>query len=98
MPSWYVEKGVNVMDGAKALAYSRERYAYASGDRHRVLNQLIIKRILIPFKIFFNIKSLLYKGQKLDINLVTQSAKALAYSRERYAYASGDRHRVLYKY
>lgn len=36
---WYVEKGVNHMDGAKALAYSRERYAYATGDHHRGANQ-----------------------------------------------------------
>lgn len=36
---WKVVKGVNHMDGEHALAYSRERYAYASGDRHRILNQ-----------------------------------------------------------
>ncbi len=39
IPGWHVNKGVNHMDGAKALAYARERYAYASGDRHRILNQ-----------------------------------------------------------
>ena len=27
------------LDGKKALAYSRERYAYVSGDRHRGQNQ-----------------------------------------------------------
>ena len=27
------------MDGAKALAYSRERYAYVNGDNHRGQNQ-----------------------------------------------------------
>lgn len=36
---WYVKKGMNHMDGEKALAYSRERYAYSSGDRHRGKNQ-----------------------------------------------------------
>lgn len=36
---WHVEKGINHMDGEHALAYARERYAYSSGDRHRVLNQ-----------------------------------------------------------
>ncbi|MBQ8659891.1 MAG: LCP family protein [Bacilli bacterium] len=36
---WYVKKGWNHMDGKKALAYSRERYAYATGDRHRGQNQ-----------------------------------------------------------
>lgn len=35
----HVKKGLNHFDGAAALAYSRERYAYASGDRHRGENQ-----------------------------------------------------------
>ncbi|MDE6141280.1 MAG: LCP family protein [Bacilli bacterium] len=40
MPGWTVKKGKNHMDGAKALAYARERQAYApNGDVHRVLNQ-----------------------------------------------------------
>ncbi len=39
IPGWHVNKGINHMDGAKALAYARERYAYAGGDRHRILNQ-----------------------------------------------------------
>ena len=36
---WYVKQGWNHMDGKKALAYSRERYAYTTGDRHRGQNQ-----------------------------------------------------------
>lgn len=36
---WKVVKGLNKMDGEKALAYSRERYAYKEGDRHRGKNQ-----------------------------------------------------------
>lgn len=36
---WKVVEGINQMDGEKALAYSRERYAYAGGDRHRGKNQ-----------------------------------------------------------
>lgn len=39
MKGWKVPKGMVQMDGAKALAYSRERYAYASGDNHRGQNQ-----------------------------------------------------------
>lgn len=39
LPGWKVQKGINYMDGQKALAYARERYAYASGDRHRIQNQ-----------------------------------------------------------
>lgn len=31
--------GNNYMDGETALAFSRERYSYADGDRHRVRNQ-----------------------------------------------------------
>lgn len=36
---WKVVEGINQMDGEKALAYSRERYAYQGGDRHRGKNQ-----------------------------------------------------------
>lgn len=35
----YIKKGWNHMYGLMALAYSRERYSYASGDRHRGQNQ-----------------------------------------------------------
>lgn len=34
-----VVKGINHFNGKQALAYSRERYTYASGDRHRGENQ-----------------------------------------------------------
>ena len=37
--SMTIYKGINHMDGATALAYARERYAYEEGDRHRVANQ-----------------------------------------------------------
>jgi LCP family protein required for cell wall assembly len=37
--SVYVKKGSNHFNGKQALAYSRERYAYQEGDRHRVQNQ-----------------------------------------------------------
>lgn len=33
------QKGKNHLDGKCALAFSRERYAYSEGDRHRVQNQ-----------------------------------------------------------
>ena len=38
------------MDGEHALAYARERYAYASGDRHRIMNQ----QQVLSCTIFFN--------------------------------------------
>ena len=46
----YVKYGWNHFDGAAALAYSRERYTYLEGDRHRGQNQqqvieAIIKKI-----------------------------------------------------
>ncbi len=36
---WQIKEGINKMDGKQALAYSRERYAYKEGDRHRGKNQ-----------------------------------------------------------
>lgn len=38
-PGVYVRKGNNHFNGRQALAFSRERYAYQEGDRHRVKNQ-----------------------------------------------------------
>ncbi|HBA38067.1 MAG TPA: hypothetical protein DCY94_05040, partial [Firmicutes bacterium] len=35
----HVEKGMNHFNGREALAYSRERYAYTTGDNHRGENQ-----------------------------------------------------------
>lgn len=35
----YVQEGWNNFDGAAALAYARERYAYLTGDHHRGANQ-----------------------------------------------------------
>ncbi len=36
---WTVKEGLNYFDGKQALAYAGERYAYPSGDRHRIQNQ-----------------------------------------------------------
>lgn len=36
---WTVSKGWNHFNGAQALAYARERYAYVDGDHHRGQNQ-----------------------------------------------------------
>ena len=51
--SCHFEKGVQHVGGRCALAYARERYAYATGDRHRVKNQqevlgAIIKKATQP--------------------------------------------------
>lgn len=39
--------GINNLDGACALAYSRERHAYKEGDRHRVQNQQDVLKAII---------------------------------------------------
>ena len=49
MKGWKVPKGTVHMDGAKALAYSRERYAYKTGDNHRVQNQQQLQLIIIKY-------------------------------------------------
>lgn len=51
--SCHFEKGIQHVNGQCALAYARERYAYATGDRHRVKNQqevlgAIIKKATQP--------------------------------------------------
>lgn len=48
-----IQEGMNHMDGEMSLAFSRERYAYESGDRHRIQNQqdvmmAIINKLLTP--------------------------------------------------
>lgn len=49
----HIKQGVQTLDSSCALAYSRERYAYSSGDRHRVQNQqdvteAILKKLSDP--------------------------------------------------
>lgn len=49
----HFDKGENVVDGEAALAFARERYAFASGDRQRGKNQMavikgVIDKILSP--------------------------------------------------
>ena len=42
-----VVEGINHLDGERALAYSRERYAYEDGDTQRVKNQQQVLRAII---------------------------------------------------
>ena len=42
-----VTEGVNHLDGARALAFARERYAYEDGDKQRVRNQQIVLEALV---------------------------------------------------
>ncbi|MBQ7140964.1 MAG: LCP family protein [Bacilli bacterium] len=67
---WYVKKGINYMDGEKALAYARERYAYSDGDSHRGRNQqqvieAIFNKIVADKTILLKYDSLLSKFSKL---------------------------------
>ncbi|MBP3851308.1 MAG: LCP family protein, partial [Erysipelotrichaceae bacterium] len=41
------EEGVNHLDGDMALAYARERYAFASGDRQRGRNQMKVLSAIV---------------------------------------------------
>lgn len=59
IPGWFVEKGINHMDGKEALAYARERYAYKEGDEHRVKNQLQVFTAI--FNKMVKNKTILYK-------------------------------------
>lgn len=45
--SLYIKEGMVHMDGKTALAFARERYAYESGDRHRVQNQQDVLKAII---------------------------------------------------
>lgn len=59
-----INKGMVHMDGKTALAFSRERYAYREGDRHRVKNQqdvitAIMNKILSSKTIISKYNSLL---------------------------------------
>lgn len=58
-----VKKGMNHFNGAQALSYARERYAYKEGDVHRVQNQQQVLEAIIT-KISKD-KSILSKYDKL---------------------------------
>lgn len=58
-----VKKGMNHFNGAQALSYARERYAYKEGDIHRVQNQQqVLEAIIVKIS---KDKSLLKKYDKL---------------------------------
>jgi LCP family protein required for cell wall assembly len=62
-PRKHIVVGTNHLNGKEALAYAQERYAYASGDRHRGKNQEDVIAAIIK-KISTN-KSLLLKYDDL---------------------------------
>ena len=67
IPGWVVKQGMNHFNGKQALAYSRERYAYASGDRHRIQNQQQVLEAVLK-KVLSN-KTILLKYDELLASL-----------------------------
>ena len=59
----HVVKGMNHFNGGQALSYARERYAYSTGDNHRIQNQQQVLMAIIN-KVSSD-KSLLKKYDKL---------------------------------
>ena len=80
-----VKKGNNHFNGKQALAFSRERYAYKEGDRHRVKNQqdvltAIMNKILSSKTLISKYNSLLntLEGSfqtNMDMNSITSLVK-----------------------
>ncbi len=73
-----VVEGENHLDGQKALAYARERYAYEDGDMQRVKNQqqvlkAIIKKVKSP-SMLLNYTSLIDAiGSAIETNMPSSS-------------------------
>lgn len=73
-----VVEGENHLDGQKALAYARERYAYEDGDMQRVKNQqqvlkAIIKKVKSP-RMLLNYTSLIDAiGSAIETNMPSSS-------------------------
>jgi len=50
MPGYSYQKGYNLVEGSKALAFVRERYSFADADYQRVRNQqAFIRALLLGF-------------------------------------------------
>ncbi len=47
LKSWTVQEGINHMNGKQALAFARERKAFAEGDRQRIKNQQAVFEAMI---------------------------------------------------
>ncbi len=58
-----IKKGMNHLNGAQALSYVRERYAYSDGDFHRIKNQQQVLEAMI--KKLTNNKDLLLKYDEI---------------------------------
>lgn len=76
-------EGENKLDGAKALAYARERHAYSDGDNHRVRNQqevlkAIVKKLTGSTTLLTRYNKILkYLAPTMEMNLTRSEVKAL---------------------
>ena len=76
-------EGENQLDGAKALAYARERHAYSDGDNHRVRNQqevlkAIVKKLTGSTRLLTRYNKILkYLAPTMEMNLTRAEVKAL---------------------
>lgn len=76
-------EGENQLDGAKALAYARERHAYSDGDNHRVRNQqevlkAIVKKLTGSTTLLTRYNKILkYLSPTMEMNLTRAEVKAL---------------------
>ena len=76
-------EGENQLDGAKALAYARERHAYSDGDNHRVRNQqevlkAIVKKLTGSTTLLTRYNKILkYLSPTMEMNLTREEVKAL---------------------
>ena len=76
-------EGENQLDGAKALAYARERHAYSDGDNHRVRNQqevlkAIVKKLTGSTTLLTRYNKILkYLAPTMGMNLTRAEVKAL---------------------
>ena len=72
-PNYYYEEGVITLNGSEALAYARERYAFAEGDNMRGQNQMrlitaMFKKVTSSPTLIMNYKTIL---DDLDGYIVT---------------------------
>lgn len=80
--SQMINEGMNHFNGEMALAFSRERYAYKSGDRHRIQNQqdvmmAIIKKLMTP-SVLSNYQEILEKVEgSFETNMSSEDIMAL---------------------
>lgn len=100
-----VKKGMNHFSGGEALSYARERYAYALGDRHRILNQQQVleaviskittdKSILLKYDKTLSSLSKLYKtnipSSLISLMVKNQLEDMSAYKIERQSVSGSD--------